>query len=623
MAPIDEALEHLESLQPGEKPNYQRVAKLYHCDRSTLSRRHRGVMGSKAAQYQQQRLLNDQQEKTLVKYIDELCGRGLPPSRQMIRNFAAEISRQEVGKEWVSRFLKRYQVELVSKWSVGLDHNRSRADSAFKYKLYFELMKRKIQQYNIEPRLQYNMDEKGFLIGVLSKMKRVFSRRRYEEGGIKQIVQSGNREWITLIAAICADGTKLTPALIYQAATGLIQDSWLQDFDPKLHQCFFTSSPSGWTNDKLGFQWLTQIFDQETKEKARRAWRLLILDGHSSHVNMRFIDYCDKNRILLALFPPHATHTVQPLDVCLFRPLSQAYSYELTAFMDDCQGISSITKRDFFRMFWEAWKTSFTKQNISSSFEATGLYPFNPDRVIDKFSNKDEDRPSSSSSTKTVIKAEDWKRIEKLLQHVVTDIYDKKAKQLSNTIHHLSTENMLLRMQNNGLKKHLVNEKKRRKRGKPLTLDFDAIADGGGRFYSPETVKHARDREEEKTSDIAAKRFQREVQKAQREAKKANKAQALEERKILRAKAKEAKELELAEKRRQKANDLQVKQANQQLQNELQSTAKKAKKPASYQKEADLPVIKDTVVVVEEEDPPPMNSRGRQIRLPHRFQPIR
>ena len=96
----------------------------------------------------------------------------------MIRNFAREISQNEIGKEWVSRFLKRHSIDLVSKWSMGLDHNRSRADSAFKYALYFELIRKKIEQYSVKPQHIYNMDEKGFLIGVLSKMKRVFSRRR-------------------------------------------------------------------------------------------------------------------------------------------------------------------------------------------------------------------------------------------------------------------------------------------------------------------------------------------------------------------------------------------------------------------------------------------------------------
>jgi hypothetical protein len=32
--------------------------------------------------------------------------------------------------------------------------------------------------------------------------------------------------------------------------------------------------------------------------------RLLIVDGHSSHVNLSFIEYADANRILLAVFPP-------------------------------------------------------------------------------------------------------------------------------------------------------------------------------------------------------------------------------------------------------------------------------------------------------------------------------
>lgn len=258
----------------------------------------------------------------------------------MIRNFVKEIFGKEAGKAWVTRFLWRHNTSLISKWTTGLDKERSRADSAFKYTLYFELLAKKIEQYSIEPRHIYNMDEKGFLIGILSKMKRVFSRQRYEEGGIKQLIQDGNREWITTIASICADGTWLSPALIYQATTGKIQDSWLQDFNPYLHKCFFASSSSGWTNDDLGYQWLTQVFGRETEEKARRAYRLLILDGHGSYINMKFIDYCDSNRILLAIYPPHSTHTLQPLDVCLFRPLSQAYSTELSTFMDESQGFS-------------------------------------------------------------------------------------------------------------------------------------------------------------------------------------------------------------------------------------------------------------------------------------------
>lgn len=171
------------------------------------------------------------------------------------------------------------------------------------------------------------------------------------------------------------------------------------------------------------------------------AYRLLFVDGHGSHINMRFLNYCDEHRILIALYPPHSTHTLQPLDVCMFRPLSQAYSSQLTQFMDECQGISSITKRDFFPLFWSAWKTAFIEKSILSSFAATGIDPFNPDRIICRFAHKEEERPSSSSSSDSILKPDDWKRIEKLLRSVITDRCDKRVQKLSNTIHGLHMEN--------------------------------------------------------------------------------------------------------------------------------------------------------------------------------------
>ncbi|KAF7577484.1 hypothetical protein PtrM4_017240 [Pyrenophora tritici-repentis] len=231
MTGIEAALAAIESLSLGDDFTYANIAAKYDCDRSTLSRRHRGLTRARATALANGRLLNNTQESELVKYIHTLVSRGLPPSKPMIRNFASQIAQKDAS---------------------GLGRNRFKADSAFKYRLYFELLKRKIEQYNVDHRHIYNMDEKGFLIGVLSKMKRVFSKSAFEEGKLRHIIQDGNREWITTIACICADGTSLTPALIYQAQSGAIQDTWLQDFNPEQHRAFFTSSPSGWTSHDIG-----------------------------------------------------------------------------------------------------------------------------------------------------------------------------------------------------------------------------------------------------------------------------------------------------------------------------------------------------------------------------------
>ena len=61
----------------------------------------------------------------------------------------------------------------------------------------------------------YNIDEKGFLIGLLNKIKRIFTKMAFEAGRLKHVIQDGNREWIILLATICADGIRLLPALIY------------------------------------------------------------------------------------------------------------------------------------------------------------------------------------------------------------------------------------------------------------------------------------------------------------------------------------------------------------------------------------------------------------------------
>jgi hypothetical protein len=94
----------------------------------------------------------------------------------MVRNFAAQIAKEPVGDGWVMRFLKRHNAHCISRWTPGMDATRHRADSEAKYNLYFDLLYRKITQYNVEPRHSYNMDEKGFLIGVTGRSKRIFSK---------------------------------------------------------------------------------------------------------------------------------------------------------------------------------------------------------------------------------------------------------------------------------------------------------------------------------------------------------------------------------------------------------------------------------------------------------------
>jgi hypothetical protein len=84
---------------------------------------------------------------------------------------------------------------------------------------------------------------------------------------------------------------------------------------------------------------------------------------------MRFIDYADANRIVLAVLPPHSTHRLQPLDVGLFSPLATYYSQQIDRLLVESQGLVRLTKRDFWLLFYEAWRQAFTMKNIQSAWE--------------------------------------------------------------------------------------------------------------------------------------------------------------------------------------------------------------------------------------------------------------
>ena len=75
---------------------------------------------------------------------------------------------------------------------------------------------------------------------------------------------------------------------------------WYTEVTEETH-ADFAYSPKGWL----------QKFDAQTRIELAAPpleYRLLILDGHRSHYNLRFIEYAWNNKIILLSFPGHSTH---------------------------------------------------------------------------------------------------------------------------------------------------------------------------------------------------------------------------------------------------------------------------------------------------------------------------
>ncbi len=79
-------------------------------------------------------------------------------------------------------------------------------------------------------------------------------------------------------------------------------------------------SNKGYVDGEIGIEWIKH-FDAEMKTKACGRCRLLLIDGHSSHYTLGFLEYAHEHCIEVLYYPSHSTHIYQGLDVVIFSVL--------------------------------------------------------------------------------------------------------------------------------------------------------------------------------------------------------------------------------------------------------------------------------------------------------------
>ena len=229
-------------------------------------------------------------------------------------------------------------------------------------------------------------------MGVISTAKVITGAERSNRPKSKQ---PGNREWVTAIDCIGASGWALPPVIIFEGK--LHQNTWY--LESKLPRDWAIGlSENGWTDDRLGLTWLERVFEIYTASCTKGIYRLLILDGHSSHRTAEFDLFCKEHSIISLCMPPHSSHLLQPLDVGCFAVLKRSYGRQIEGYIRN--GLNHIDKQDFLQAYYTAHIESISLANVQSSFAATGIVPYDPERVLSKLTQfKTPIPPSSSHAT--------------------------------------------------------------------------------------------------------------------------------------------------------------------------------------------------------------------------------
>ncbi|KAJ3542310.1 hypothetical protein NM208_g4167 [Fusarium decemcellulare] len=381
----------LQALQNNPKLSLRGTAKLYQVSYWALRRRYNGIQ-SRCDWIPKSRRLSDLEEQIIIQFILDLDSRGFPPRLRAVEEMAnrllADRDAPPVGKRWAHNF-------------------RAKCEDPTIIRDWFRLVANTIAKYGIRSDDIWNFDETGFLMGMIATGMVVTGSERRSK---PKSVQPGNREWITVIQAINAEGWAIQPFIIGAGQYHLA--NWYQDSNLP-GDWAITTSPNGWTDNETGLEWLKH-FDRCTSNRSVGSYRLLILDGHESHHSVDFERYCEENKIVTLCMPPHSSHLLQPLDVGYFSLLKYAYGREIEHLMR-CS-ITHISKTEFFPAFYTAYQATMTERNIRSAFRGAGLVPLDPESVVSKLDVRlrtptpDEEvvspmTPWVSKTPKTVIEA--------------------------------------------------------------------------------------------------------------------------------------------------------------------------------------------------------------------------
>ncbi|KAL9565628.1 hypothetical protein ACKAV7_009810 [Fusarium commune] len=250
--------------------------------RSTLGDRLRGLP-SRSEVTQPSQLLSKPEESRLVAWILRQEALGYAPSHSQVRATVNALLRQQgrekpVGVHWLARFMKRHP-SIKTKIGKRQEASRFNCFTPTAVNWYFDIRER---EYGwIKPENTVNVDEGGIMAGFGLDSLVVGSSDPRKKAFLKG---SQSRTWTSFIEAVTATGRLLKPGIIFKGKE--LQQQWFIDELKEVADWYYITSDNGWTDNHIAIEWLREVYLPQTQPEDESDARLIILDGHRSHVSM-------------------------------------------------------------------------------------------------------------------------------------------------------------------------------------------------------------------------------------------------------------------------------------------------------------------------------------------------
>lgn len=212
-----EAYRHEQAKPPHLRKGVNRLAAEMGVNGKTVLNRHNGMRSTIEANSGNLRL-SPEQEENLVDLIIRSSDCGRPVTKKDLRHYATTILHKTkdkeavLGKRWEHNFLLRHSNKLQTYRSKHLDSQRAQSVNSASVNSWFDLVEEHIVAKKVKAKNVFGMDESAFVrlnLGSQVVIGRKGKKLQYRVG-------TANKETVTVLVTICADGSSLPPSIIYK-----------------------------------------------------------------------------------------------------------------------------------------------------------------------------------------------------------------------------------------------------------------------------------------------------------------------------------------------------------------------------------------------------------------------
>jgi hypothetical protein len=333
-------------------------------------------------------ILTQQEESLIVHALVKLGDWGFGVDRNVVQNIVADYLRNagkpnmfhdgKPGIDWLHGFENRWKNEITRRVAQPLPANRAYACNAAVVDDFFNKLSEVTGRLNLSAKPQniFNVDETGFQTVIGSQW--IFCRRGLRNP--HKTVASSTKTMYTVQVCCSAIGEFLPMYIVFKGKH--LYENWCHGGpDDTRYNC----SPSGWMEAEQFCEWFQKVFVSGTSHLDGA--KLLIFDGHSSHISPQVVQLAVENNIELLCLPAHTSSILQPLDVGVFKTVKAASRKCLREYYDETR-YSNVDKRVFPSLLKRLVdQGSFSRGNAVSAFEACGIFPLNSNKITaDKLS---------------------------------------------------------------------------------------------------------------------------------------------------------------------------------------------------------------------------------------------